>query len=253
MKIDENDNRQLDEMLRRNYEPLARDMAEQRQAVLVGFAQSRANIDASPVRRRVWPARVAWLAATSIIVAIGVKMLLIPSSSARVYGLETAGRRLCEVKTIRVRGTMYARHDARPEAPPIRVPIEHLIKRPDKFSHTWTGTSQNGDFFEVRHGRRVCDGRHQTSIRDTEKQFTTSQINPIDARITTEEFAQSYLRFAVLGPPEAPYKKIGRETNNGRDATCTRRDSKTRMTDRSRLTSCGSILRVVIPFVRPST
>jgi hypothetical protein len=217
MKIDENDNRPLDEMLRRNYEPLARNTAEQRQAVLAGFAQARANIDANPVRRRVWPARVAWLVAASIMVAIGIKMLLVPSSSARVYGLETAGRRLCEVKTIRARGAVYLRNDAKLEAPPVRVPIEYLIKRPDKFSYTWYSTSQNGASFKVGQGRQVCDGQRRMSIVHNDKQYTTSRINPIDARITTEEFAQWILSFAVLGRPEAPYKRIGRETYNGRD------------------------------------
>jgi outer membrane lipoprotein-sorting protein len=217
MKIDERDDRQLDEMLRRIYEPLARGIAEQRLAVLSGFAQARAKTGANPVRRHIWRSRVAWLAAASILVAIGLKMLLIPSSSASVYALETAGRRLCEVKTIRVRGARYARHGAKPDSPPIRVPIEHLIKRPDKFSHTWWSISHNGDVVKVGGGTRVCDGRHQTTTRDTKKQYTTTQINPIDARLTTETFAQWILRFAVLGRPEARYNKIGRETTGGRD------------------------------------
>lgn len=215
MKNDERENRRLDEILRRHYEPIAEISPEQRETVLTAFAAARAGIASNPVQRRLWPARLAGLAAAVIFLAIGVKMLLIPSSSARVYGLEAAGRRLCDVKTIRVRGVMFARNDDRPESPPVRVPQEYLIKRPDKFSHTWTGISQNGDFFEIRQGRRVCDGRHETNFRDSDKQYTTSHVNPIDARITTELFAQAYLRFAVLGQPEAPYKKIGHEKIRG--------------------------------------
>lgn len=215
MTNDERDDRRLDEIMRRHYEPLSVAAPEQREAVLAAFAAGRTKSAARGVRGRVWPTRVAGLAAAVVVVAIGVKMLMIPSSSASVYGLEAAGRRLCDVKTIRVRGVMFARHDDKPESPPVRVPLEYLIKRPDKFSHTWTGISQDGDFFEVRQGRRVCDGRRETNLNDTDKQYKTSLVNPIDARITTELFAQAYLRFAVLGQPEAPYKKIGREVIEG--------------------------------------
>ena len=183
--------------------------------MLTAFAETRADRATNPVRRRLWPARLAGLAAAVVVVTIGVKMLLIPSSSARVYGLEAAGRRLCDVQTIRVRGVMFARHDDKPDSPPVRIPIENLIKRPDKFSHTWNATSQKGDFFEVRQGRRVCDGRHVTNIRDSDKQYTTRRVNPIDALLTTELFGQAVLRFALLGQPEAPYKKVGHEKING--------------------------------------
>ncbi len=215
MKNDERDDRRLDEILRRHYEPIAKASPEQREAVVAAFAEARISSSPRPLRRRVWPARLAGLAAAVVVVAIGVKMLLIPSSSARVYGLEAAARRLCDVKTIRLRGTMFARHDDKPDSPPVRIPVEYLIKRPDKFSYTWSGTSEKGDFFEVRQGRIVCDGRHVTSLSDTNKQYQTSQISPIDARMTTERFAQSYLRFAVLGAPEAQYKKTGRDNVGG--------------------------------------
>lgn len=215
MKNDEHDDRRLDEILRRHYQPLAKASPEQRETVLAAFAEARASSSPRPLRRRVWPARLAGLAAAVIVVAIGVQMLLNPSSSARVYGLETAGRRLCDVKTIRVRGVMFARHDDKPDSPPVRIPVENLIKRPDKFSHTWSVISQDGDFFEVRQGRRTCDGRQETNIRDSDKQYTTRRVNPIDALLTTELFGQAILRFAVLGQPEAPYKKIGVETIKG--------------------------------------
>jgi hypothetical protein len=215
MISDERDGLRLDELLRQHYSLLVVDAPEQRQAVLTAFAEAHADRTTNPVRRRLWPARLAGLAAAVVVVAICVKMLLIPSSSARVYGLEAAGRRLCDVKTIRVRGVMFARHDDKPDSPPVRIPIENLIKRPDKFSHTWSSISQNGEVFEIRQGRRVCDGRHETILNDSDKQYKASPVSPIDARLTTELFGQAYLRFAVLGQPEAPYKKIGHEKING--------------------------------------
>ena len=217
MTKDKRDDGRLDEILRRHYATIADTSPEQRDAVLTAFAAVRTKSAGCGLRRRVWPARVAGIAAAMVVLAIGVKMLLIPSSSARVYGLEAAGRRLCDVKTIRVRGVMFARNDDRPESPPVRIPIENLIKRPDKFSNTWSVISQDGDFFEIRQGRRVCDGRHVTTIFDSDKRFETSPINPVDARLTSELFGQAFLRFAVLGQPEAPYKMIGREKINGVD------------------------------------
>ena len=213
MTNDPSDPSRLDEMLIRSYEPLRGPILEQRQAVLAGLARSRVRSSLAP--RRTWPRRTAWVAAACLVVAVGILPLLIPSSPTRLYGLETVSRRLCEVSTIRIRGSRYVA-GLKAGHPPTRVPIEYLVKRPDKCRLTWLGVSNDRTKVEIRSGINACDGRQQAYTSDADREYSSEPINPIDARLRVEGMAQGYLLSAVMGPPDAPYRKLGREMVHGR-------------------------------------
>ena len=211
MNNDDHDNRLLDEMLDHNYELLRQPVLGQREALLSGLPQARASAQA--VSRRTWRRPGAWLATAACLgAAIAVTALLRPSSSGLVYGIEAVPNRLLEVQTIRIRGWQMVYDHSKPDSPPLRVPIEYLVKRPDKFRYTWVGVSQGVGPPEIRRGSRICDGSVEWMVNDAQKQCLLTPVSALDARLKTEMAAQGLIILAALGPPDTSYKKSGAET-----------------------------------------
>ncbi len=200
----------LDELLTRTYEPLARPDAAGRAALLAKLPP----VAAAPrgAARRVWPARLGILAAAAaIVLAVAAKSMWLPSSES-VYGLETVAQRLREVRTIRVRGTEYLYDSRKPEAAPIRVPVEYLIERPDRYRFSWYSASLSAAPPTIHRGQRICDSRREVSISDSDRKCFIGPISRLDARTRTESLAQTFIVAAMIGTPEAPFKLVARET-----------------------------------------
>ena len=213
MNADHDENRPLDEILARSYQSLREPVPGEREAILAGFSR-RPSPDRAP--RNTWKRPIAWLAtAACLAVVAATAALLVPSSAQLVYGIEAVPGRLAEVQTIRQRGYLmiYSRRDA--DDPPIRVPIEYLVKRPDKFRFTGIGIShpQDGPPI-VKRGISFCDGHSESGISEDDKQCWTGPISLLDAWIKTETRVQQFLA-TLLGPPGVPYKKTGAETIRG--------------------------------------
>lgn len=208
--------RRLEELLAGSYEPLRAGPPGQREAMLRAISQPRG---APPARlsRRLWSRPVAWLATAGCLVVVGVGVaLLVPSSVQIVYGVEAVPGRLAKVRTIRQRGFALVYDDYRPDAPPVRIEIEHLVKRPDKFRLTWYGVSQHQhEAPTIKHGVSSCDGQTESWIYREDKLGVTRPIGLLDAWIKTETHAQEFLA-TLLGPPGVAYRKVGSETIVGR-------------------------------------
>jgi hypothetical protein len=205
----------LDDMLARSYAPLREPVPGEREAILMGLAQPQTSL--LPARRQVWNGPLVWLAtAAALGVAAATIALLVPSSARRVYGIETVSRQLAEVQTFRQRGywIVYPREGI--HGPPVRVPIDNAVKRPDKFRHSWYGVSYPSDGpMIVKRGSAACSGGRESRISEQDKLVVTSSIGVLDAWIKTETWAQEFLT-TLLGPPGVPYQKIGREMVGGR-------------------------------------
>ena len=214
MTNDHHENRQLDEILDHSYRLLREEVPGQRDAVVNEFVKLGA-CDRRPNRTR--PLRAVLLALTAcFLLAATLRLLIVASSPSVAYGLESLPRRLLDVQTIRVRGARFVYDMRQPDAAPIKVPFEYLLRRPNKFSITWTGTSQGRGPVEIQRGSRICDGRSVSVTNDTKKQFSTGPIlSALSARVETEAFAQMFILTAMLGPPETPFRKIGEEKLNG--------------------------------------
>jgi hypothetical protein len=215
MNADHDEVARLDEMLASSYEPLRVPPAGQREAVLAALAAPRPAVPAR--RARVWNGPLAWLATAACLLIVAVALaLLVPSSARLVYGIEAVPKRVAEVQTIRQRGFALVYDRNQPDAPPQRVEIEYLVKRPDKFRHTWYGVSHHRDAPPfIKHGRTSCDGQAESWTYQLDKLAVTRPIAPVDAWIKTETRAQGFLA-AVLGPPGVAFQKVGRETLRGR-------------------------------------
>jgi hypothetical protein len=205
----------LDEMLARHYMALREAVPGQRDSILKRLPEAQAT---DRLRgRRAWRGPLVWLATAAGLAVVAASVsLLVPSSARHVYGIEAVSKQLAEVQTFRQRGywIIYPRHDA--NGPPVRVPIDNLVKRPDKFRHSWYGVSYPHDGpMIVKRGSVACNGRRASRISEEDKHLATSSTGVLDAWITTETWAQEFLT-NLLGPPGVPYKKIGRETISGR-------------------------------------
>jgi outer membrane lipoprotein-sorting protein len=212
MNNDDHDNRLLDEMLNHDYERLRQPVLGQREALLSSLSQARASAQA--VSRRTWRRPGAWLATAACLgAAISVTALWHPSAAGRVYGIEAVPERLLEVQTIRIRGwQMVYDHLKPPDSPPIRVPVEYLVKRPDKFRCSRVGISQGVGSMKIRCGSRICDGSTEWMIDDAQKRCVSTSVSTLEARLKTEMAAQQLIMLAALGPPDASYKKRDEET-----------------------------------------
>ncbi|HEX4145345.1 MAG TPA: hypothetical protein VHY91_17700 [Pirellulales bacterium] len=206
MKSNSYDDDQLETLLVASYDRLRRPDANQRQALLAGIALRPARTERHGASRRVGSLSLATAACILALVAV---RLLAPSMT--VYGIEEVGRRMCKVQTIRMRGWRYFYNDERPAEPPIRIPVEDLIKRPDKYRATWYAVSQDRTV-DVKSGPVACNGRRVTSCDDANKTFESHAISPLDAWLAIESRAQGF----VIGTPGDGFKKTGEGRCNGR-------------------------------------
>jgi len=133
------------------------------------------------------------------------------------YGIEDVPQRLAEVRSFRIRGWQWIPWDnGKKKQPPLRVPMEFIVERPGKFRYTTVGlTFHQGQKPIIRPHVILCDGKHQWSLDGDNKLDRARPVSRLDALLRTEEIAQIAARFAVLGPPDALYSKIGREDQNG--------------------------------------
>lgn len=215
MQNNDEDARLLDELLDRNYQRLRQPVAGQWEAVLGGLAEAQDRGALRP--RHTWSRPAAWLAtAACVAVAILVAALLPHSSAGVVYGIETVPTRLREVQTIRIRGWQIVHDRSAPDSPPDYVPIEYLVKRPNQFRYSFVGVSQGAGPPEIRRGSQVCDGSVLWVIHETQQQYLSKAVSPLDARLRTEMTAQGLAVLAMLGPPDASFKRIGQVTLHSR-------------------------------------
>jgi len=210
----ESDDRQLDELLRPNYEALRQPNPLQRQVVLDGLHQTpRSDVSAG---RRSPAVRLGWISAVAVIslMAVAWFLRLAPSDA---YGIEAVPQRFHDVQTISLRGWQWIRDSSGPNKPPFRVPFETLIKRPAMFRHTATGVAVQQGRTEIRQHLHLCDGKHESFADETGNPlWFFRSLSPLDARLKTENLAQSAVVLAVLGPLEATYRKIGKDNADGR-------------------------------------
>ena len=198
MKPDAYDNDPLDTLLTASYDRLRQPDAIQRQMLLAGISRATCAVGRRGTLRRAWQVGKFSLATAACILAlIGVR-LLAPSATGTVYGVEAVGRRMCEVQTIRIRGWQYFYNDERPTEPPIRIPVDNLIKRPDKYRSIWYAVSQ-GQTVSVKSGPVACSGRRVTSFDDANKTFESHAVSPLDAWLAIESRAQGFVAGSLRG------------------------------------------------------
>jgi outer membrane lipoprotein-sorting protein len=115
-----------------------------------------------------------------------------------------------------LRGWQWVRDTSGANKPPARVPIEFLIQRPGRFRYTVTSTSSRGGRTEILQGVDLCDGTHEWFLGTDNKPQFSRAVGPLDALLRTEMIGQIAAELAVLGPPDASYRKIGKDNSNGR-------------------------------------
>jgi outer membrane lipoprotein-sorting protein len=205
------DDDQLEALLTASYDRLRQPDAAGRQSLLAELSPQPARSGRRGTSRRAWQVGKLSLATAACILVLAAVRLFAPSATGTLYGIEEVGRRMCEVKTIRIRGWQYFYNDERPTDPPIRIPVEYLIKRPDKYRSTWYAVSK-GQTVNVRSGPVACNGRRVTSFDDTNKTFESHAISPLDAWLAVESRGQGF----VTGTAADGFKKTGEGHCNGR-------------------------------------
>jgi outer membrane lipoprotein-sorting protein len=217
MTLDRNPDGELDDLLRVTYVELRQPRPEQRQAVLDALASVRPA--ARPVSRF---NRIHWqrwtLVAVCLLALLAVWSWRTPSRDDFAYGIDDVPQRLAEVQSFRLRGWQWIPWDnGKKKQPPLCVPMEITVQRPGKFRYTNAGmTFQQGQKPIIRLHVILCDGKHQWTLDGDNKLERAHPVSRLDALLRTEEVAQIAARFAVLGPPDAHYRRIGREEQNGR-------------------------------------
>jgi outer membrane lipoprotein-sorting protein len=207
---------QLDELLGRSYEELRQTSVEQRQSVLDRvFNEAR---PASPLIQNPGAHWRRWLIVAACVMALFSAWTWRPAGHEGVaFGIDDVPQRLAQVQSLSVRGWMWIRWGSgKDKKPPIRVPIETLFKRPGKFRFTSTGVSFGNGKPLVRQFVHVCDGEHEWQLdADHKLQFSRS-LSTLDALLNAESMVQDWTELAVLGPPDAAYRKVATESQNGR-------------------------------------
>ncbi|HEY4311008.1 MAG TPA: hypothetical protein VGN12_16270 [Pirellulales bacterium] len=211
----DHDDRLLDELLHEHYATLRPFNTKQRDRVVSRVTEARSEgMTARTIGRyRTWTGVVA--AACLIIAALVGTMFLSPATD-HAYGIDAVPERLFEVQSIVIRGTQYVFDDANPKLPPVEVPTELLVKRPDKFRNTVIMVGQGNGPVEIRQNMSYLDGQRQTFVRTAEKEYQTSFVSPLDALIKIENRIQQQLASDLLAPPRSSYKMLRTENYAGR-------------------------------------
>jgi outer membrane lipoprotein-sorting protein len=215
MNVDQNEDRKLDELLRLSYAELSQTNADQRRAVLMGLSDARRNAN-PPVRHasRAWQ---RWALAAAGLIALFAAWSWRTTGPGNVaYGIDDVPQRLAQVQSISIRGWQWVRDTSGANKPPTRVPIEFLIQRPGRFRYTVTGISSQGGHTEILQGVDLCDGAHEWFLGAGNKPRFSRPVGALDALLKTEMIGQIAAELAVLGPPDASYRKIGKDNANGR-------------------------------------
>jgi outer membrane lipoprotein-sorting protein len=216
MSLDPNPDNELDDLLRVGYAELRQARPEQRQAVVDALADAR--LAPQPPSRLV---RVRWqrwaLVVACLVALLATWSWRTTSRDGFAYGIEDVPQQLAEVQSFRLRGWQWIPWDkGQKPQPPIRVPMEFVVLRPGKFRYTNLGiSSQQGQKPTIRQSVVVCDGHHQWTLDGDAKSKRVHPVSRLDALLRTETIAQIAARFAVLGPPDAHYRRIRREEQNG--------------------------------------
>jgi outer membrane lipoprotein-sorting protein len=217
MSLDRNPDAELDDLLRVGYAELLQSRPAQRQAVLDALADAR--LAPEPLSRH---GRIRWqrwaLVAACLVALFAVWSWRTTSRDGFAYGIEDVPQRLAEVQSFRLRGWQWIPWDnGKQKQPPLRVPMEITVQRPGRFRYTNAGmTFQQGQKPIIRPHVILCDGKHQWSLDGDNKLERAHPVSRLDALLRTEEVAQIAARFAVLGPQDAHYRRIGREDQSGR-------------------------------------
>ncbi len=217
MTLDRDPDTELDDLLRGGYAELMQNRPGQRQAVLDALADTRRA--PQPLPR---PARIRWqrwaLVAACLVALFAAWSWRTTSHEGFAYGIEDVPQRLAELQSFRLRGWQWIPwENGKKKQPPLRVPMEIAVQRPGKFRNTGTGISfHQGQKPTIHQSVALCDGKHQWVLDSDNKLKFTRRVSRLDALLRTELIAQIAARIAVLGPPDAHYRKIGKEEQNGR-------------------------------------
>jgi outer membrane lipoprotein-sorting protein len=215
MNVDQSEDRKLDELLRQSYAELRQTKADQRQSVLDGFSDARRN--AIPRVRHASRAWQQWALAAACLIALFAAWSWRTTGPGNVaYGIDDVPQRLAEMQSLSVRGWMWIPYPTGTKKPPIRVPMELVIKRPGKFRRIVTGISFAEGRFKINQTVVLCDGQNLWNLDAENKPRFSRPVNALDALLKTEMIGQNAIELAVLGPPDASYRKVGKETHNGR-------------------------------------
>lgn len=206
------DDRRLDDLLNRYYEPLRQANPDGRQALVDAMTAS-----GQPAPRRHWLRASSLVAALLLLAGWGIVRLTSQREQA-AFGVEGVAGRLASVESMRLRGWQRIYDDDDPQAPPIQVPLDYAMVRPDRFRFNWYGVSQGKGPPQVRTGTTVCNGRSVLRTTDETRECFIQPIHPIDARLMTEVWAQGPWADELLGPPAASYRKLAQE--RVRDRLC---------------------------------
>jgi outer membrane lipoprotein-sorting protein len=214
MNVDQNEDPKLDELLRLSYAELRQTNAEQRQTVLDGLSDVRRSTNPLVRPSRRW---LPWTLTAVCLIALFAAWSWRTTGPGNIaYGIDDVPQRLAEVQSMSLRGWQWVRDSSGANKPPTRVPIEFLIQRPGKFRCTVTGISSRGGRTQILQGVDLCDGTHEWFLGAGNKPQFSRAVGSLDALLRTEMIGQIAAELAVLGPPDASYRKIGKDNSNGR-------------------------------------
>ncbi len=217
MNLDRNPDAELDDLLRSGYAELLQNRPAQRQAVLDALTETRRA--PLPLAK---PGRIRWqrwtLVAACLIALFAAWSWRTTSHDGFAYGIEDVPQRLAEVHSFRLSGWQWITWEnaQKQPQPPIRVLMEIVVERPGKFRQTLLGLStQQGQKPRISQSVTMCDGKQQWTVDAHNKLLYSRRVSRLDALLKTEMIAQNAAKLAVLGPPDAHYRKIGREEQSG--------------------------------------
>ena len=199
-----------DAALHQYYESLRIPEPLQRAAALKHWEESR-QLNALPVMRS---PRLRSMAIALAVLIMAAASLMWEFQTQRVaLGAEGLPERLAKVENFRMSGWHYIpTPDGNSDT---KLAVEFVVKRPGKFRHTTSSIEESGERQTIKTGLRLCDGQQMTMVQLSEKSYAQGPIDPLEAVLETEAFAQLMVLAMVLGPPDMNFQRQGSEEVRG--------------------------------------
>jgi outer membrane lipoprotein-sorting protein len=153
---------------------------------------------------------------TLAVLCLAALFWLLPGRQGFAEGIDDVPQRLAEAQSFRLRGWqwiyLFDKQRVR-----IRAPIEILVKRPGKFlNRAAFSISYDERPTEIGQTVYLCDGKREWTHDGDNKLFYSNAVSPFDAVLRTKAIEQDAAVSALLGSPEAAYRKVGTENQGGR-------------------------------------
>lgn len=205
-------NTPTEDKFRDAYTVYNRNHDKQREAMLAALPQ------AAPITRRISFRPAAAALAAALVIALGIACF-VAIRPMPAYGLDGIRERLQSVRSLHLKGAMFARTKTKFGVATIRFPIERYYERPSRYFSVVYGFGSNGNdnLVEVTRAYSANDGQRRLRVsHDKKTAVLTSPVDPLQNELSIESALQVSEAGQLMSRNPGAFEQVGTERVDGK-------------------------------------